>query len=299
MSVTLRQVEVFTAVIDQGGFGAAADHLRMSQSAVSHTLAAFERAAGAPLVRRTPAIATTALGEALLPHARSVLAAARALEAAIDTQNGKDATGLVRVAAGRTAAHRLIPELFALWREEIPGVDIRLFEGTDTELEEWLASGAVEAAVLADPDPFPAGGLLLASDEFRAVLRMDHPLATSDTIELDDLLVDPLLVPTSGCEPQIKQLHAMTGARYAPAQRVHDVSTLLAMVEARLGVTIMPSLAATLLPDTLTLVGLEPRLGRRLVFTGPADRPWHPHVTRMRDIAQKSMGNHQQAAGMG
>lgn len=288
MSVTLRQVEVFAAVIDHGGFGAAADHLRMSQSAVSHTLAALERATGAPLVRRAPVITTTALGEALLPYTRGLLAAARALEVAIDTQNGQDATGLVRVAAAPTVAHRLIPELFARWHEQLPGVDVRLFEGSDSELAEWLTTGTVDAAVLVDPDPMPAGGLLLASDDFRAVLRMDHPLATSGSIELDDLLADPLLVTSSGCEPQIRQLHAMTGARYAPAQRVHDVSTLLAMVEAHLGVAIMPSLAATMLPDTLTMVGLEPRLGRRLVLTGPPDRPWHPHVTRMLDIAQKS-----------
>ncbi|MEV1128862.1 LysR family transcriptional regulator [Agromyces sp. NPDC049794] len=288
MSLTLRQVEVFAAVIDHGGFGAAADHLRMSQSAVSHTLAALERATGAPLVRRAPDITTTALGEAVLPYARSVLAAARALGVAIDSQTGKDATGLVRVAAAPTVAHRLIPDLFALWRAEIPGVDVRLFEGSDTELEDWLATGTVDAAVLIDPDPFPAGGLLLASDEFRAVLRMDHPLATSDAIELDDLLADPLLVSSSGCEPQIKQLHAMTGVRYDPAQRVHEVSTLLAMVEAHLGVAIMPSLAAAMLPTTLTMVELQPRLGRRLVFTGPTNRPWHPHVTRMRDIAGSS-----------
>lgn len=286
MSVTLRQVEVFAAVIDHGGFGAAADHLQMSQSAVSHTLAALERATGAPLVRRTPAITTTALGEALLPYARGVLAAARALEVAIETQNGKDATGLVRLAAAPSVAHRLIPELLALWREEIPGVDIRLFEGSDAELEQWLTTGTVDAAILIDPDPLPAGGLLLASDDFRAVLRMDHPLAASDTIELDDLLADPLLVTSSGCEPQIKQLHAMTGARYAPAQRVHEISTLLAMVEAHLGVAIMPSLAATMLPDTLTMVELAPRLDRRVVLTGPTDRPWHPHVTHMRDIAK-------------
>lgn len=295
MSATLRQLEVFTAVIDHGGFGAAADHLRMSQSAVSHTLAAFERVTGAPLVRRSPAIATTMLGDALLPHARSVLAAARALQVTIDSHTGKDATGLVRVAAAPSIAHRLIPDLFALWREEIPGVDIRLFEGSDAELDEWLTTGAVDAAVLVDPDPIPEGSLLLTSDDFRAVLRKDHPLATSEHIELDDLLVDPLLVTSSGCEPQIKQLHTMTGARYAPAQRVHDVSTLLAMVEAQLGVAIMPSLAATMLPDTLTMVELEPRLGRRLVFTGPMDRPWHPHVTRMRDITHKSTGRRRQA----
>ncbi|MGV9384226.1 LysR family transcriptional regulator [Nonomuraea sp. NPDC003707] len=291
MSVTLRQLEVFTAVIDHSGFGAAADHLRMSQSAVSHTLAAFERATGAPLVRRSPTITATVLGEILLPHARSVLAAARALEAAIETHNEEDATGLVRVAASPTVSHRLIPELFALWRTEIPGVDVRLFEGGDAEIEEWLATGAVDAAVLIDPDPFPAGGLLLAGDDFQAVLRRDHPLAASGHIELEDLLADPLLVTSSGCEPQIKQLHAMAGARYAPAQRVHEVSTLLAMVEVHLGVAIMPSLAATMLSDTLIMVGLEPRLGRRLVLTGPTDRPWHPHVTRMRDIAQKSTGS--------
>ena len=245
-------------------------------------------------MRRSPAITATMFGEVVLPHARSVLAAARAMEAAIETHNEKDATGFVRVAAPPTVSHRLIPELFALGVRRSPGSTFRLFEGGDAELEEWLATGAVDAAVLIDPDPFPAGGLLLASDDFRAVLRRDHPLAASGRIELEDLLADPLLVTSSGCEPQIKQLHLMT-APATPPRRVHDVSTLLAMVEAHLGVAIMPSLAATMLPDTLIMVELEPRLGRRLVLTGPTDRPWNPHVTRMRDIAQKSTGSHREA----
>lgn len=287
MSTTLRQLQVFAAVVDELGFGAAAEKLQMSQSAVSHTLAALERATGTPLVRRSPAAGATGIGEDLLPHARSVLAAARAFESAVDKHRGRKDSGMVRLAAAPTASHRLVPELLGLWREQLPGIDIRLFEGGDDEIAEWLETGVVDAAILIDPDPMPKRGLILARDDFRAVVRADHPLARTGLIDLEDLLEDPLLVSSSGCEPQIKQLHSMIGARYAPAQRVHELSTLLSMVEAHLGVAVMPSLATTMLPDTLTMVELQPRLERSLALTGPTGRPWHPLVEQMRDAAAR------------
>ncbi|WP_426988570.1 LysR family transcriptional regulator [Pseudarthrobacter sp. Y6] len=290
-SLTLRQLDVFVAVMDQGGFGAAADHLRMSQSAVSHALAALERASGAPLIVRAPTIATTSLGEAILPHARSVLANVRALRATVDIQREGLVRGMVRLAAAPTASHRLVPELLKRWRAELPGLDIRLFEGSDEELEVWLASGAVDAAVLIDPDPVPSGSIVLARDDFRAVLRSDHPLAGEKRVSLADLLEDPLLASSSGCEPQITRIHTMAGIPYAPAQRVHETSTLLGMVEAELGVAILPSLARSMLPENLVMVELEPHLDRTLVFSGPSGRPWHPGVERMRDIAETSAPN--------
>lgn len=290
-SLTLRQLDVFVAVVDRGGFGAAADHLRMSQSAVSHALAALERASGAPLIVRAPTIAMTSLGEAILPHARSVLANVRALRATVDIQREGLVRGKVRLAAAPTASHRLVPELLKRWRAELPGLDIRLFEGSDEELEVWLASGAVDAAVLIDPDPVPSGSIVLARDDFRAVLRSDHPLAGEKRVSLADLLEDPLLASSSGCEPQITRIHTMAGIPYAPGQRVHETSTLLGMVEAELGVAILPSLARSMLGENLVMVELEPHLDRTLVFSGPLGRPWHPGVERMRDIAETSATN--------
>src|SRR4051794_481211 len=82
MSVTLRQLDVFVAVADHDGFGAAAAALGMSQSSVSHSLASLEAAVNGELVRRTTPVRPTALGEALLPHARATLAAARSFSAA-------------------------------------------------------------------------------------------------------------------------------------------------------------------------------------------------------------------------
>jgi DNA-binding transcriptional LysR family regulator len=288
MAVTIRQLEVLVAVIEHGAFGAAADHLRMSQSAVSHALAALEQSTGAPLVLRSPEIATTPLGAAVLMHARSALASVRSLEATVDLHHGRAATGTVRLAAGVTASHRLVPKLLRRWRAELPGLDIRLFEGGDNELDVWLATGAVDAAVLVADGPSPARAVVLAHDDFRAVMRADHPLAAVDRVSLNDLLEDPLLASTSGCEPQIIELHAMAGSTYSPAQRVHETSTLLGMVEAGLGVAIMPSLARSMLDEKLVMVKLEPRLERTLVFTGPSARPWHPGVERMREIAERS-----------
>ncbi|MFC4015096.1 LysR family transcriptional regulator substrate-binding protein [Nonomuraea purpurea] len=193
----------------------------------------------------------------------------------------------IGLAVPPTAAHGLLPGLMLLWREHLPHVQVRLFEGSDEEIGQWLDGGIVDAAVLIDPDPVPQGAVRVATDTFQAVVRRDHPLAGQGSIDLSDLLDDPLLSSTAGCEPQVKRLHSLAGLRYRPAQRIRELMTLLSMVEAGLGVAVVPSLAADMLPDDLTLVPLLPRLERHLVLTGPAARPWHPHVTAIRDVCRR------------
>lgn len=285
MTVTLRQLEVLVAVLDSGGFGAAATQLRMSQSAVSHTLATLERSVAAPLVVRTTPVIGTLLGEAVLSHARSMLATARALDCVVDLHRGGVGTGTIRLAAAPTASHRLVPDLMRRWRAELPGLDVRLFEGADDELSAWLECGTVDAAVLIDADPLEDGAVVLARDDFRVVLPCDHPLAREDSVDLSDLEDDPLLVSSSGCERQVTELHDRAGIPYVPSQRVHGISTLFGMIGAGLGVAIMPSLASTMISSDLVMVRLRPYLERTLALTGPDNRPWHPAVTRMQDIA--------------
>ncbi|MUK00619.1 LysR family transcriptional regulator [Vibrio cholerae] len=284
MGVTLKQLVVLSAVVEHDGFGAAAEALGVDQSSVSHSIAALEKSMGARLVTRTSPLRPTDLGRALLPHARTALAASRAIESLIDEHNQNKPAGTVRIAASQTAAHRMLPNLMNRWRQAFPDVDVRVFEGDDDELEEWLSSGVVDCAILIDPESVCPGGLELATDRFQAVLRKDHPFSTQKHVGLLDLLEEPLLVSSGGCEPQIRTLHTLSGARYSPAQRVREISTLLSMVENHIGVAIMPALAVSMLPDTLTMVDLEPHLERRLVLTGPSNRPWHPVVTRMLEL---------------
>lgn len=285
MMVSLKQLSVFAAVVENRGFGLAAGQLGMGQSSVSHTLAALEKAVGAPLVTRSSPIGPTVLGQDLLPHAQVALAAVRAIDAVVGAHHKAQPSGTVRIAASPTASHRLVPDLLARWSVELPDVHVRLFEGEDDELVQWLDTGTVDCAILVDPLTTPAGGVELVRDAFRAVIRTDHPYSTQAQISLPELLEDPLLVSSSGCEPQIRHLHALSGVDYNPAQRVRELTTLLTMVDSDLGVAVMPALAATMLPETLTMIDLIPRLERRLVFAGPTNRPWNPHISRLRDIA--------------
>lgn len=281
MGATLKQLAVLSAVVEHDGFGAAAEELGVDQSSVSHSIAALEKSAGAPLVHRTGPLRPTELGRALLPHARSALAATRAIESLISEHHQNKPAGTVKIAASPTAAHRMLPRLLNHWAEALPNVDVRVFEGDDDELEEWLGSGVVDCAILIDPDIAPPESVQLVKDRFQAVLRNDHPFSSLEQVGLRELLEDPLLVSSGGCEPQIRTLHELSGVSYSPAQRVRELSTLLSMVESNIGIAIMPSLASTMLPNSLIMVDITPCLERTLVFTGPPNRPWHPQVRRM------------------
>lgn len=172
VALNLPQLRAFVAVVDAGGFGTAAADLGLSQSAVSHAVASPERTLAAPLIVRSTPVRTTALGEVILPHARSALAATDAI---CDAATRHDAAtgGTVRLAVTPTVCQGLLPSLLRHWSEHLPAIRIRVFEGSGEETETWLASAAADAAVVVDP---PAGsGALLVTDPFFALLPQDHP----------------------------------------------------------------------------------------------------------------------------
>ncbi|MGW7486659.1 LysR family transcriptional regulator [Streptomyces sp. NPDC054786] len=285
MTVNIPQLRAFLAVVDAGGFSAAAAELGMSQSAVSHAVASLERELAAPLlVRATPA-RTTALGERVLPHARIALSAARSVERiAVDAT--ETMTGTVRLAATPTVCQGLIPGLLRHWREDQPRITVRVFEGDSAEVSGWLEDGTAEGAVLIDPPPGP--GIQLAVDCYRALLPRDHPLADEPSVDIRDLEDDQFLISPNGCEARIRTIHGLAGLRFTPTHRVRDLATLISMVQAGIGVTILSEVSRALIPPDLVLLPLEPQTSRRLVLTGPQSRPWHPAI---RTLAESAAGH--------
>ncbi|MFJ5992913.1 LysR family transcriptional regulator [Lentzea sp. NPDC092896] len=278
MALNFAQLRSFLAVVDEGGFGAAADALGLTQSAVSHAVAALERTLGHPVLSRRGRAVPTAFGEEVLAHARTAVAASAAITDLAERRRG-GVRGTVRLGAPPSVCQGLLPDLLARWRVELPHVRVRVLEGEDDEVAEWLAGGTVDLAVLVDP---PSGaGSLVGEDAFHALLRADHPLATLPHVDVTDLADDPFLLSCGGCEHYVRQAHA--DHPFTPRHRVRELGTLLAMVRAGVGVSVVPGLVASMLPPDLVLVPLRERLARRLVLSGPADRGWHPAVTALVD----------------
>ncbi|QCR44337.1 LysR family transcriptional regulator [Curtobacterium sp. SGAir0471] len=273
MSLSIQQLRAFVATVDAGSFTGGASALGVGQSAVSHAVAGLEREVGGPVVRRGGAAVVTPLGDRMLAHARSVLASVDALEAVVRPATAR---GTVRLAAVPTVCQGLLPRLRELWAVTLPDVDVQVYEGDDDEMPEWLEGGTVDAAVLVDPVPVPDGGVVVARDEMGAVVRRDHPLASSAALTLDDLHEDGLVAGGGGCEHQIQRMHELAGQPFRWAHRVREMSTMFGMIQRGEGVSIVPTLGRVMLPDDLVMLPVEPRYVRTLVLSGPASRPWHP-----------------------
>ncbi|MFJ9844970.1 LysR family transcriptional regulator [Kitasatospora sp. NPDC101155] len=276
--VNLAQLRALVAVADSGGFGAAADELGISQSAVSHAVAALERSLGSPVLRRGSPCLPTPLGEQILPHARTAVASAAAVRT-IATRHSGGPTGTVRLAAPTTVCQALLPGLLRGWKAAYPQVTVRLFEGEDAELPTWLEAGTVDAAVLVDAGPLPPGAVALGADSMHALLRRDHPLAGQETVHVAELEDDDFLLSEGGCERHIREAYRRAGTRFTPRHRIRDLNTLIGMVHAGVGVSVMPALALTMLPPDCVLVPIRPAVHRTLTLTGPSGRPWSPAVS--------------------
>jgi DNA-binding transcriptional LysR family regulator len=190
----------------------------------------------------------------------------------------------VRLAAPQTVCQGLLPALLTRWTAAFR---VRIFEGEDDEIAAWLESGTADAAVVVDPEPALPGSRLLAHDAFHAVLRRDHPLAGEAEVDVRDLEDDPFLLSLGGCERRIREIFRSAGARFAPVHRIRELGTLISMVRARIGVSVVPGLARPMLSGDLILVPLRRRAHRRLVLTGPASRPWLPTVSALVEATEE------------
>lgn len=132
-NISVVQLRCFQGVAEQGSFTAAADHLCMSQSAVSQSVALLERTLGTPLLLRgRDGTTLTASGRAALAEARAAFAAIERLAACGATAG--HLSGPLRIGVVQSAAVRLLPAWLRQLRAEHPGITVTLYEGTDPEI---------------------------------------------------------------------------------------------------------------------------------------------------------------------
>ena len=121
-AVELRQLRVFLSVVEYGSVSAAAIALGLAQSTVSESLAALDRAVGAPTVLRKRGAhhaTLTLAGEAILPHARRMLQQLDAAHCSIAAAT-RDATATVGITANESVSTYLLAPALGLLRKRWP-----------------------------------------------------------------------------------------------------------------------------------------------------------------------------------
>jgi DNA-binding transcriptional LysR family regulator len=284
-NVELRHLATMAAIAEEGGFGRAGERLGYTQSTVSQQIAALERAVGGPVFDRPGGprpVRITPLGALVLDRGRDLLARAEQLYEAIDRFNAGD--GRIDIGTFQSVSNVILPSVVHRLRAEHPGCEIRLSEeepedprigDLDLLFYDGRVDGDVEYVKLLD-DPY-----LLVT---RAGDVPDGP------VPLKRLDGEPLVAWPATCDqPRMEQALERSGARPNVVFRTSGNETILSMVRAGLGFTVLPWLALhgadAWSDDRLAVHELRPSPTREIFLHWPARRTRSPLAVRAIQIA--------------
>ncbi|MFI6510601.1 LysR substrate-binding domain-containing protein [Streptosporangium sp. NPDC050855] len=271
------ELEAFLTLAEELHFGRTAERLHVSTSRISQTIARLERRAGVPLFDRTSRrVELTPVGRRLYEEVRPAWdRIATAFEEAVAT--GRGLTGVLRCAFLGPAGGQLLSGVAGLFRERLPGCDVRLVEVRPADLVPWLRDGEVDVALGPLPvrEPGIASGPSLVSEARMLAVSSRHPFARRESVRLQDLArVRVLRLPGLPGEDPTPAVSS-EGDRTPPGLSAEDRTSSRSSGEDRASPAGWPVEAgppASTLDEVLTLVGE----GRGVLPVGAHTRRYHP-----------------------
>lgn len=246
MSFTLRQLHFFVAVAEKGSVSGAARSLSISQSSVTEALKALEDDLGVTLFERhARGLAITHSGHQFLRHATKILSdvsgARRAFEKPPGTTTGRLNIGVTSLMSGY-----VMSDLLARFRRMNPAVELSALEEPGEYLEHLLIGGELDVAVMVISNLRDRTALqseILDVSTFRLWLPIEHKLANQESIGLDDVAQEPLIVlNVDEMEEEAVKLLSAFGRRPQIAFRTRSVEAVRSLVATGAGVALLPDL---------------------------------------------------------
>lgn len=247
MNITIRQIEAFLKVAECGSFTRAAERLHVAQPALSQHVRDLESELGIRLFDRTTRrVELTEGGREFRNTAAKIvedleLAARHAHELATRKR------GKVAIATPPLLAGAVLPWAIADFHEQFPGVQVGVVEARADEIVEMVRSGQVDCGL----GTFRAGedgvaSTAVTSDSLALFCPPAHPLAKLKRLSWRELDGHPLVTLTrdSGIRLLVELGCETAQIGMAIAYEVSHVTTALSMVEAGLGVAVLPTYAS-------------------------------------------------------
>jgi len=196
MTMNLRQLEHFLAVVEEGTLGRASRKLNLSQPAISKSVQKLEEQLGAPLLERgRRGMTATAFGRTLVRHARVIRAQVDQARQEIDALRGLT-QGNVTFACGPSVAIAVAPLALQRFSARYPAITVNVVTGLADIIFGALAEGIAEFVVAPNQPSLPAvQPELLYVDQNTVVGRVGHPILRRRRVTLADLAQQRWVLP--------------------------------------------------------------------------------------------------------
>jgi len=250
MPLLSRRLLAFVAVAEELHFGRAAQRLNMSQPPLSQQIRAFESEIGTALFERTTRLVRlTPAGQMLLTRVRHLMTdGERAITAARRAAAGE--VGTLALGFTPTAAYQILPRALAAHRRKFPDVAFIMHELNSVEQVSALRSGRIDVALLRHHPSMGHDGLRfepIAREPMVLALPAGHRATSRRRVPLKLLQGESLI----GFDPNASSyfhglLRTLFEAAAVQPRIVHQsiLPTMLALVEAGMGVALVPASAA-------------------------------------------------------
>jgi DNA-binding transcriptional LysR family regulator len=292
--IDVRRLRLLLELARRGTITAVAEALAYTPSAVSQQLAALEREAGVPLLERAGRkVALTPAGTLLAGYAESALAVLEEASAALAATRDR-LTGPLRIGAFPSAARVILPPALVALGRAHPGLELMVTELDPVDVPGALHSGALDVAltfvydyVPAAPDPAVESEPLLEEIVF---LAASDPVqaGNGERTSVEDWRDAPWIAGSPGTLCHSLIIRACEASGFTPRIRHYadDFGTVLALVAAGQGVSLIPQLGLTGAPSGVALTPLASR--RRSSIECRRGTRQHPAIAAFAEAIRES-----------
>lgn len=243
---SLKQLEYLVALADTLHFARASERCNITPSTLSAGIRDLEHVVGVALAERTKRrVLMTPIGNEIAARARLLLRDAQDIMD-LAAANHEPMTGAMRLGVIPTISPFLLPRVLPKLSRRYPGLQLYLREEQTDALLGHLRAGDIDVALIALPyDTEDLDCEVLFEDGFQFACSKHHPLARERRIALTTLAHEPLLLLEEG---HCLRGHALDACQLVDGKiraqfAASSLHTLVQMVAARLGVTLLPNLA--------------------------------------------------------
>jgi len=261
----IRQLKYFISVAEYLNFTKAAKHHYIAQTAMSQQIRVLEQQLGVDLfVRNNRSVQLTPAGTIFLREAKLIVAIAE--EAIKKSRNAACGfVGNLKIGFLGPNEKRFLPEIIRTFRDKYPNINLTFTQGNmdmlHRDLERNLLDVAFTMAFSLDQNPGFAWKTL-NSDPICVILHRDHPLASQVTINLSALAYEPFVAMDyqeypGAVERMVK--FCMDNGGFTPhiVSQQRNLETLLLLIEAGVGITLLPLFFETYVNPSLRFIKLD------------------------------------------
>lgn len=262
--MSLSKYEIFNTIVETGSLTKAAEKLNLTQSGVSYAISTLESELGFPLLKRDRSgVVLTTNGERVLKHIQRILLEEEVLQQEASAIRGV-ATGAVRMGTLSSVSTQWLPNILEDFNKKYPLIEIKTYMGCYDEMSEWISNGTVDFGFVCLPTAKSFKVIPLKKDQLFVLLPPNHPLKQEQTLTFSQLKDESFIMPQWGSDDNIRRLLVENKLNTKIKYEIMEERTILSMIEKGMGISILPELILSNVPDKVHVIPLDPPVYRVL-----------------------------------